>query len=151
MCVDSSTSSSFCRKMPGPSGLTTFFLHFVGFVFFGVTGVAVGVPAMFMFTKDTFSTSFSIVVWGRAGIQFTPSISRVTVDSASRGIIASGHRSWFPFQRRVSFHKARTQIRYLESFLSERGFSCWYAVRLDVSLAFCGCLRLFCLYVTVWV
>ena len=25
----------FCRKMPRPSGLTNFFLHFVGFVFFG--------------------------------------------------------------------------------------------------------------------
>ena len=40
VCADSSTYSSVCRKML--SGLTTFFLQFVGFVFFGVTGVAVG-------------------------------------------------------------------------------------------------------------
>ena len=73
-------------------------------------------PAMFVFTRDTFSTSFSIVVWGRAGIQFTPAVSRVTMDSASTGISASGEWSWFPFQRRVRFQKARTQIRNLESF-----------------------------------
>ena len=114
--VDSSTSSSFCQKMPKSSGLTTFFLHFVGFVFFGVTGVAVGIPAMFTSTRERFSRSFSVVLWGRAGIQFTPSISRVTVDSASTGISASGERSWFPFERRVSFRNARTQLRNLESF-----------------------------------
>ena len=49
-------------------------------------------------------------------MQFTPSISRVTVDSASKGRSASGERSWFPFQRYVNFQKARTQIRNLESF-----------------------------------
>ena len=72
--------------------------------------------AMFMLTRDTFSTCFSIVVWGRAGTQFTPSTSRVTVDSASTGASASGERSWNRFQKRVSFQKARTQIRNLESF-----------------------------------
>ena len=71
---------------------------------------------MFLFTRDTFSTTFSIVVRGRAGIQVTPSISRATVDSASTGFSASGERSWFPFQRRVSFQKAQTQVRNLEGF-----------------------------------
>ena len=106
--------------MQRPSSLTTFFLHFVGFVFFGVTGVVVGVPAMFMLTRDTFSTSFSIVIWTKAGVQFTPSISRVTVDSVSVGFSASGERSWCPVQRRVSFQKARTQNRSLESFQVRR-------------------------------
>ena len=88
------TPSSCCRKMPRLSSLTTLsFCIFVGFVIFGVTGVVVGVPAMFMLTRDTFSTSFSIVVWARAGIQFTPSM-----DSASLGKnppLESGHGSLF--------------------------------------------------------
>ena len=92
--------SSFCRKMSRASSLTTFCLHFVGFVFFGVVSVAVGVPAMF---------------WIRAGIQFTPSISRVTVESASIGKSAYGKQSWYLFQQRVSFQKAQTEIRNLES------------------------------------
>ena len=78
-----------------------------------------GVPVMFMLTRDTFSTSFSIVFWGRAGTQCTPSISRVTVNPASSGISASGERSWYPFQKR------------------------------DVCLPFCVCLPLFCLSVIV--
>ena len=89
--------------------LDHFLFAFRRFVFFGVTGVLVVVSAMFVFTRDTFSRSFAIVIWGRAGIQFTPSISRVTVDSVSTGVSASEERSWFPFQRRVRFQKARTQ------------------------------------------
>ena len=47
-------------------------------------------------------------------------ISRVTVESVSVGFSASGERSWCPVQRRVSFQKARTQNRSLESFQVRR-------------------------------
>ena len=105
VCVDSSTTFSFCRKMPRPSGLTTF----RRFRFFSVAGA-----------RDTFTSGFSIVVKARAGIHFTPSIHRLTVDSASVRISAPGEQAWFPSQRRGSFQRARTQIRNLESF-EERG------------------------------
>ena len=101
--------------------LDHFLFHFVGFVFFGVTGVAVGVPAMFTLTRDTFCTSFSIVVWGRAGMRFTPSMSRVTVDAAS---ICMKKRLWrsvtVPFSKARELPKSSDSNQRSLKFFGER-------------------------------
>ena len=60
-----------------------------------------------------------------------------------------------PFSKARELPKGEDSIRNLESFQVRQRprsrFSCWYAVRLDVSLAFCVCLQLFRLSVTVCV
>ena len=119
---------------------------------------------MFMLTRDTFSTSFSIVVWAKSGN--TLHTLNVPRDLGLR--VYKCERLWRAvivplLRKRVNFQKARTQIRNLASFQLRKcrmerykrqrsSFSCWYTVRLDVCLAFCVCLHLFvCLCLSAFV
>ena len=109
VCVDSPTCSRFCRKMPRPSGLTTFFLHFVGFVLNRRRWRGCGSSRDVHVDKRHVLHKLLRRGLGKSGNTIH------TLDIArDRGPRVCSYK------RRVSFQKDRTQIIYFESFSGER-------------------------------